>query len=220
MEPNDEDWTSIKYQVFDIPDPDLVNKPFSERIEIYQQVVEECCQKWNSVILPPGITKPKECPIEFTEQIKVTDISQAYEIYKSFIERNAEGAMLRPPNSIYEHKRSKLLLKWKPSLDAEAIVIGYNEGSGRLKGRLGTFQVQLIDDITKRVDSSKEFSLSGRLTDDFRNQYQFKDGKIINSPEKNDEYPIIGDKVTLTFMEYTDKGIPRQPIFQRIRDEK
>ena len=137
MEPNDEDWTSIKYQVFDIPDPDLVNKPFSERIEIYQQVVEECCQKWNAVMRPPGITKPKECPIEFTEQIKVTDISQAYEIYKSFIERNAEGAMLRPPNSIYEHKRSKLLLKWKPSLDAEAIVIGYNEGSGRLKGRLG-----------------------------------------------------------------------------------
>ena len=147
-------------------------------------------------------------------------MDEAYKLYKTYIEKGAEGAMLRPSNSIYEYKRSKLLLKWKPSLDAEAIVIGYNEGMGRLKEKLGTFQVQLINDITKKVEKDKEFSLSGRLSDEFRNQYKFKDGKVIQAPEKNDEYPIIGDKVTLTFMEYTDKGIPRQPIFQRIRNDK
>ena len=220
LEPNHEDWTTIKYQVFDIPDPDLVDKPFSERIEIYEKVVKECCQKWDSIKLPPGIKKPTECPIEIAKQILIPGMDEAYKIYKSYIEKGAEGAMLRPSNSIYEYKRSKLLLKWKPSLDAEAIVIGYNEGAGRLKGKLGTFQVQLINDVTKKVEKGKEFSLSGRLTDEFRNQYKFKDGKLIQAPEKNDEYPIIGDKVTLTFMEYTDKGIPRQPIFQRIRNEK
>jgi DNA ligase-1 len=220
LEPVDKDWTTIKFQVFDIPDPELVNKPFIERIEVYKKVVRDCCEKWDSIELPTGIEKPVECPIEFTDQIKVDNLSQAYKIYKEFIIRGAEGAMLRPPNSIYEHKRSKNLLKWKPSLDAEALVVGYNEGSGRLTGRLGTLQVQLIDDITKKVDPKKEFSLSGRLTDKFRNQYQFRDGEINKVPEKNDEYPIIGDKVTLTFMEYTDKGLPRQPIFQRIRNEK
>ena len=219
LEPIDKDWVTIKFQVFDIPDPELVNKPFTERITKYKEIVKECCQKWKSIKLPSGIKKPKECPIEFAEQIRVNGIEEAYQIYKEFITRGAEGAMLRPSDSIYEHKRSKLLLKWKPCLDAEAVVINYNEGSGRLKSRLGTFQVQLIDDNTKKVDPTKEFSLSGRLTDEFRNQYKFKDGKIISVPKKNDKYPIIGDKVTLTFMEYTDKGIPRQPIFQRIRDE-
>ena len=219
LDPVDKDWATIKFQVFDIPDPELVNKPFIERIEIYKKVVQDCCEKWNSIKLPTGINKPKKCPIEFTEQIQIRNMSQAYEIYKSFIENNAEGAMMRSPDSIYEHKRSKLLLKWKPSLDAEAKVIGYNEGSGRLKGKLGTFQVQLIDDITKKLDSSKKFNLSGRLNDNFRQQYQFENGKIIVEPEKNNEFPIIGDIVTLTFMEYTDKGIPRQPIFQRIRNE-
>ena len=99
-------------------------------------------------------------------------MDEAYKLYKTYIEKGAEGAMLRPSNSIYEYKRSKLLLKWKPSLDAEAIVIGYNEGMGRLKEKLGTFQVQLINDITKKVEKDKEFSLSGRLSDEFRNQYK------------------------------------------------
>jgi predicted DNA-binding WGR domain protein len=218
--PNDKDWTTIKYQVFDIPDPDLVKKPFTERLSKYQEVVKDCCKRWVSIKLPDGVDKPKECPIQLTEQIKVSGIDEAHKIYKSFILKGSEGAMLRPMDNHYEYKRSKKLLKWKPSLDAEAVVIGYNEGTGRLKGILGTFEVQLIDDVTKKVDINKRFRLSGRLTDVFRNKYVFEDGKISDQPKKNNEYPIIGDKVTLSFMEYTNAGIPRQPIFQRIRNEK
>ena len=217
--PVDKDWAKLTFQVFDIPDPDLVGKPFEERMKLLEKVSNECCDRWKSVEVPSGIRKP-DCIISFTKQIKVNNMDHAYGIYKKLIVDGAEGAMLRKSGSKYEHKRSKILLKWKPSLDAEALVVGYNEGGNRLTTRLGTFAVKLIDDSTKKVRDDLTFNLSGRLTDEFRNQYRFKDGKIIKEPKKGGKYPVIGDIVTLTFMEYTDGGIPRQPIYQRIRREK
>ena len=216
--PNDKDWAKVIFQVFDIPEKDLVNKPFSERLPILSDVVNESCKKWKDIKLPAECKKSKECPLQLVEQILVKNMDHAYQIYKDAILAGAEGTMLRPTNSLYEYKRSKHLLKWKPVLDAEALVIGFNEGSNKLSGYLGTFKVALIDDKTKKVNKSKIFNLSGRLTEDFRKKYTFVDGKISKIP-KGDKYPNINDSVSFTFMEYTNDGIPRQPIFQRIRKE-
>ena len=125
--------------------------------------------------------------------------------------------MLRAPNSTYEYKRSKNLLKWKPILDGEAQVIGFNEGQNKNTGRLGTFRVILWDNQKKKAIQGKVFKLSGRLTDDIRNQYQFSEGKMVKGPEAGGELPVKGDIVTFTYMELSDDGIPRMPIFQRVR---
>lgn len=217
--PNDKDWTKIIFQVFDVPDPNLVNIPFSERIPHIKDLVEESCIKWNLIQLPQDCVKPKTCPLQMADQILIKDMNSAYKIYKESILAGAEGVMLRKPDSKYEFKRSKTLLKWKPVLDSEAVVIDYNEGAGKYKGFLGTFKVALINDQTKEIDKTKIFNLSGRLTEHFRKQYKFTNGKISSLPKKNDIYPFKDDIVNFTFMEYTNDGIPRQPIFQRVRKE-
>ena len=217
LEPNERDWAKITFQVFDIPEMDLVKQPFTHRLQVLQEVVEETCRKWEHMDVPEFC--PKKCPLQYTEQIVVKNMEHAHQLYKEAILKGAEGVMLRPPDSIYEFKRSKHLLKWKPVLDAEGQVIGYNEGSNRLTGQLGTFKVMLINDKTKELEEDKVFNLSGRLTDDFRKKYKFNKGDIVSEPKKGGEYPLIGDIVTFTFMEYTNDGIPRQPIFQRIRKE-
>ena len=216
--PNEKNWAKVTYQVFDIPENDLVKEPFSKRLEILEEVVNEVCKKWSNIKKPDFC--PKECPLQFTQHIKVKNMQHAHDIYRESITSGGEGVMLRPANSIYEYKRSKLLLKWKPTLDAEAIVIGFKEGTGKFKGKLGTFYVMLINDKTKIPEKDKLFNLSGRLTEDFRGKYKFDNGKIIDMPPKdNGTYPVMNDIVTFTFMEYTDDGIPRQPIFQRLRKE-
>ena len=217
LEPNERDWAQVTFQVFDIPEMELVKQPFSDRLEILKEVVDETCRKWEHLDIPDFC--PKKCPLQYTEQIVVKNMSHAYQLYKEAILKGAEGVMLRPPDSIYEFKRSKHLLKWKPVLDAEGKVIGYNEGANRLTGKLGTFKVMLINDKTKELEQDKVFNLSGRLTDVFRTKYKFSKGTIISEPKKGGEYPLIGDIITFTFMEYTNDGIPRQPIFQRIRKE-
>src|SRR6185295_11268453 len=56
-----------------------------------------------------------------------------------------EGLMLRQPGSKYHAGRSSTLLKVKSFKDAEAEVIGHQDGAGRHKGRLGALLVRLAD---------------------------------------------------------------------------
>jgi DNA ligase-1 len=50
--------------------------------------------------------------------------------------------MLRDPESFYENRRSKSLLKVKTFHDDEAVVLGYTEGMGRLQGMVGALKVR------------------------------------------------------------------------------
>lgn len=61
---------------------------------------------------------------------------------KSIIKDNGEGLMLKDPKSAYENNRSDRLLKVKIFDDAEAIVLGYEEGSGRCEGMMGAVRVK------------------------------------------------------------------------------
>lgn len=128
-------------------------------------------------------------------------------LYERWIKKGGEGAMLRDPESPYEFKRSNRLLKWKPYFDTEAKVVGYVEGKGKYKGQLGAFIVN---------DGGYSFKCSGRLTNDFRSRYVFKDGKMISKRKKDGIHPQIGDCITYSYMEKRD-GKPRQPIFLRMR---
>ena len=69
----------------------------------------------------------------------------------------AEGIMLRLPESKYEQKRSKNLLKVKKFEDAEATVVGYQAGTGRLTGLTGAIEV--IE------DSGIEFKIGSGFND-------------------------------------------------------
>lgn len=102
-----------------------------------------------------------------------------------------EGVMLREPGSLYERKRSGTLLKVKTFHDAEATVIGYEEGTGRNSTTIGALVAQLPD--------GTEFRVSSGLTDAVR----------LNPP-------AVGSAFTFKYQEMTNGGVPRFPSFLRV----
>lgn len=120
---NDE-WKTIKYMIFDAPEMKTEN--FTLRLKKINEIVKECKNKFIKV-LDHRICKSRDDLINEMERITKED---------------GEGVMLRNPNSLYERKRSKQLLKVKKFEDAEAIVTGYEDGTGRLKGLMGAIKVK------------------------------------------------------------------------------
>ncbi|UJR31854.1 hypothetical protein I4U23_019330 [Adineta vaga] len=105
-----------------------------------------------------------------------------------------EGIMLRKPGSLYENKRSSTLLKVKTFYDEEALVVGHKPGKGNCTGVLGALQCQLPNG--KRFDVGSGFDMSQRR----------------NPPKK-------GSVITFKFQELSNAGIPRFPVFLRIRSD-
>jgi len=211
--PNDQEWKKIKFMVFDVVHPQHMNTPYSERYKMAQAIVAESHKRgyeWINVV--------KQVPIHSGHQM--------YDFYQKALKEGGEGIMIRNPESKYETKRSSNLLKLKPKHDQEARIIGFNEGKGANKGVLGSFQAEMIDHGAKTgtktgaKTKTKFFQLSGHINQKFRAQYIFgKDGKIEKHPSKNSEYPSLGSIVTYEYMSLTKDGLPRQPIFLRLRRE-
>ena len=76
---------------------------------------------------------------------------------KKVIACKGEGLMIKDPESMYEAKRSNLLLKVKIFEDSEATVIGHQKGTGRCSGMLGALQC--------RTDSGIEFKIGSGFDD-------------------------------------------------------
>jgi len=105
--------------------------------------------------------------------------------------QGGEGVMLRQPGSAYERKRSGTLLKVKTFRDAEAVVVGYDGGTGRNAGSVGALVACLQD--------GTEFRVSSGLSDALR-----------RNP------PAIGTVFTFKYQQLTDAGVPRFPSFHRV----
>lgn len=105
--------------------------------------------------------------------------------------QGGEGVMLRQPGSVYERKRSGTLLKVKTFADAEAVVVGYERGTGRNASAVGALVACLQD--------GTEFKVSSGLTDAMR-----------RCP------PPLGTVITFRYQELTDAGVPRFPSFLRV----
>lgn len=106
-----------------------------------------------------------------------------------------EGLMLRQPASLYEPRRSSTLLKVKRFQDCEAAVIGYEPGKGRHKGRLGALLVQL--------PNGTGFACGTGLSD-----------------AQRERPPALGATVTVKFVELTNGGVPRFPVFAGVRNDE
>jgi DNA ligase-1 len=103
-------------------------------------------------------------------------------------ELGGEGLMLRRPGSRYEVGRSETLLKVKSFLDTEARIVGHQTGTGRHKGRLGAFEVELPDGT------------------------RFKVGTGMSDAERERPLPV-GEVITVRYQELTDAGVPRFPTY-------
>jgi len=111
------------------------------------------------------------------------------------IDQGGEGLILHRETALYANGRSQDLLKLKLFTDAEATVIGYRPGKGQFAGQTGSLMV--------RTDQGVTFSIGSGL-----------------SHEERRHPPPLQTRITFRYQGMTNNGIPRFPVFLRIRDEE
>lgn len=143
------------------------------------------------------------------------------ELCKEVVSRGGEGVMIRRPESIWVPSRSWDLLKHKPFMDAEGVVVGYQFGretdkGSKLLGLMGSLQVEF---------NGHRFLLSG-FTDEERilesDQGQCEaafyaenhPGKMAPDWISAKHFPR-GSEVTFKYRELTDDGIPKEARYWR-----
>jgi len=198
-------WTGTRtvppviFKAFDMPGTDL---PFEQRMGRLRMVISDRKKCWSEKY--PDF---EYFPIEFTEQVLIDNMEILVKMYQKMTKAGAEGLMIRAPGSPYELKRSKYLLKYKIKEDSECVVRGYIPGDGRLRGLLGSLECELISDgKTNGIISH----IGTGLTDVQRKEYLDED---------SEHYIPIGAIVSFSYMEMTDDGIPRHPVYHGVRHD-
>ncbi len=168
-------WKEIRFLIFDAP---AVNDPFEQRVQAIRDLLAGLRSNYaraHEHILCKSLDHLKE------ELARVEALG-------------GEGLMLREPGSLYVAGRSSTLLKVKTFHDAEATVIGHQEGAGKHKGRLGALQVRLADGTEFAVGTG------------------FSDRERANPP-------AIGSVITFRYQELSEAGVPRFPSYVGIRHD-
>ena len=167
-----EAWSQLRFVAFDAPDH---GGPFEERIEALTAMLEGACEY-----------------ADVLEHQVCDGVEHLLEELKRVEGLGGEGLMLREKGSLYVGSRSHTLLKVKSFHDAEAKVIGYTDGTGRHKGRVGALLLERPDGVT------------------------FKCGTGLSDAER-EAPPDLGTIVTYRYQELTDGGVPRFPSYVGVR---
>lgn len=174
--PVDAEWQKITYQIFELPN---AKGTFEARVQQINHLVKQA----NSPYL-------KAVP-----QFQVKDENTLKNKLNQVVKAHGEGLMLHLASAEYVTGRSHVLLKLKPYLDAEAIVVGYVAGRGKYQGKMGALLVENSDGM--------RFKLGTGFSDQVR-----------------ENPPKIGSMVTYTYKDITKTGKPKFASFLRVRDAR
>ena len=169
----------VQFHCYDIIDEEL---PFEQRIDFVHE----------SLMLP-GVS------IYTVDTYRVFDEDQAKIDHARNLNNGYEGSIVRT-NDMYQCKRSHNLRKFKDFSDAEAYIVGYEEGKGKREGTLGKFLMQ-------DEDGNKFGCPPGK-------GYTYKDMKDM----LDNIHEYMGQTATFTYFERTKAGSYRHPLFKAIRD--
>ena len=129
----------------------------------------------------------------------VSSEKEAKQVHKTNLANGYEGSIVRI-NDVYKCGRSWSLRKFKDFHDAEANIVGYEEGKGKRAGTLGKFLMQ----------------------DDDGNQFGCPPGKGHNYKDLalmlENIHQYMGQRATFTFFERTKAGSYRHPLFKCVRN--
>jgi DNA ligase 1 len=132
------------------------------------------------------------------ETVVVSDEDELMAAFDRFLAQGYEGLMVRNMAGEYVNKRSYDLQKVKEFVDEEFIVVGVEEGRGKLAGH-GIFVC--------KTDAGVEFraKMKGEL-ESLKQYYE--------NPQS-----VVGKLLTVKFQGYTTKnGVPRFPVALRMRE--
>jgi len=141
-----------------------------------------------------GIVERAGLPwLQVVPQFRVVDAAALAATLDAVLAAGGEGLMLHRADARWENGRSEALLKLTPFLDAEARVVGHLPGRGKYAGMVGALEVETPD--------GRRFRIGSGLSDADR-----------RAP------PPLGSEVTYRYRELTGGGLPRFPVFVRIRN--
>lgn len=174
LEPVDGEWRRVRYLVFELPG---AAGDFSARVERMREVVARAAVPW----------------LEAVEQTRIASRDDLMHRLDAVVRAGGEGLMLHRADAPYLTGRSDALLKLKPWLDAEAVVVGYVPGKGKYRGMTGALRMEMPD--------GKRFRLGSGLSDALRRQP-----------------PPVGTRITYRYTALTKNGMPRFPRYLRVRE--
>ena len=182
-------WSEIKFHVFDVPE---ASGGLLERLGELEKFIAKNPQAGQN--------------LKIIKQVKVKDNAEFEAFAEAIIARGGEGAVVREPNAPYERKRSKNALKYKKFKDAECEVTAINAGTGKYAGLMGSV-------------TCKALSAAGLNSDEqIASGVKFKIGSGFSDEERANS-PKIGSIITYKYQNLTAKGVPRFPVFLRVRED-
>ena len=120
-------------------------------------------------------------------------------IHDEYVKQGFEGAMIKDLNGFYCFGRDYSVMKFKAFFDADVRIIGFNEGTGKHVGKLGSFQVD-YKGVMVRVGSG--------LNDELRD--------CIWATKNN----FLGRIIEVRYQEETPDGSLRFPTFVCFRNDR
>ncbi len=73
----------------------------------------------------------------------------ANKLFNKYLDEGQEGIILKSMNGIWEDKRSKDQVKFKAELECDLMIVGWEEGTGKNKGRLGALICESNDGLIR-----------------------------------------------------------------------
>lgn len=175
IEPVDAEWRQVRYLVFELPG---AAGDFSARVRQMRTLVAQVAVPW----------------LQAVEQTRVADRAALMKQLDAVVRTGGEGLMLHRADAPYLTGRNDALLKLKPWLDAEAIVVGHIPGQGKYQGMTGALLMEMPD--------GTRFRLGSGLSDSLRRQP-----------------PPVGTRITYRYQHLTKRGVPRFPRYLRVRED-
>lgn len=173
-EPADAEWRQITYMVFELPG---APGTFTERAQRIQEVV--AAVGWPRLVA--------------VMQTSVKDRGALQARLDEIVRGGGEGLMLHLAEAPYITGRSDVLLKLKPQMDTEAVVVAHIPGKGKYKGMIGGLRVESPE--------GRRFVLGTGFSDEARKHP-----------------PAVGATVTYTYRGLTNSGLPRFASYLRVRE--
>ena len=172
--PVDAEWRSLRFMVFELPD---ATGPFSERAPRLAAVAKAIA--WPQLVA--------------VEQTPIANRAALHRRLAETVAQGGEGLVLHRADAPYATGRGDALLKLKPQLDTEALVVAHRPGHGKYEGLLGALEVRMPD---------------GR---------QFLIGTGFSDAQRR-EPPPVGSVITYRYRDLTATGLPRFASFLRVHD--
>lgn len=165
-----------------------------------------------------------DSPCFVLEQARLPDDEEAARIAADeflgrVLDQGGEGCVLRDPSAPWVPKRHKGLLKHKPYIDSEAVVVGFTSGRETAKGSrlLGRIGALIVDYQGKRLelagltDAEREFETAAMSA------AAAKSPGADCPPGFQGKHFKVGQTVTFLYRELTDEGVPREARYFRKR---